>query len=416
MNIPAPTARAAELVTIERFVPDNDDPRVSVPPAQGLEDFDLSGNADPIIEPAGDDTARPKRSKRRPSSQPGKLPTVEIATLPPLTLDEWRNRDLQPPDFIMGHWLTTTSRVLLTAATGLGKTNFGLALAMRIAAGMPFLHWLPRRAVRALYIDGEMSRRLLKQRQLDEEQRLGTSPPTFFALSHEDVPNFKPLNTPEGQAWINALIEKIGGVDLIIFDNIMSLTIGDMKDPEPWQQTLPWVLSLTKREIGQIWIHHTGHDESRSYGDKSREWQMDTVAHLDAVKRDDTDVSFSMAFKKARERTPATRFDFQDVKIALVNDQWEHELTQTQRPDKVPPQTGKALDALTNVLASDQAVTLPGNRRAATRDHWEAECAQRGLIDMGKPHSARTLFNKFRRELVAANRIACEGDFSWLIH
>ena len=32
-----------------------------------------------------------------------------------------------------------------------------------------------------------------------------------------------------------------------------------------------------------------------------------------------------------------------------------------------------------------------------------------------KAHSSRTLFSKFRRELVAANRIACEEDFSWLI-
>jgi AAA domain len=336
--------------------------------------------------------------------------------VPPLTLSDWRGRDLPAPDLIMGYWLSTTTRVLLTAATGLGKTNFGIALGMRIAAAQAFLHWRPWRYVRVLYIDGEMSRRLLKQRVLDEAQRLGSSPETFFALSHEDVAGFKPLNTIEGQAYIDALIDKIGGVELVIFDNIMSLTVGDMKDPEPWQQTIPWALSLTKRSIGQVWIHHTGHDETRSYGDKSREWQMDTVAHLDAVKRDDTDISFSMAFKKARERTPATRLDFQDVKIALVNDQWEHELTQTQRPKEVPPQTGKALEALTNVLASDQAVTLPGNRRAANREHWEAECAQRGLIDIGKPHSARTLFNKFRRELVAANRITCEGDFSWLLY
>jgi hypothetical protein len=79
------------------------------------------------------------------------------------------------------------------------------------------------------------------------------------------------------------------------------------------------------------------------------------------------------------------------------------------------PQTQKALEALINVLAGDQAVPLSGNRRAAHRDHWEAECALLGLLDMGKPVSARTLFNRFRRELVAANRIACEGDFSWLL-
>jgi len=142
---------------------------------------------------------------------------------------------------------------------------------------------------------------------------------------------------------------------------------------------------------------------------------MDTVIHLDAVKRADTDVSFALTFKKARGRTPATRFDFQDVKIALVEDRWEHELTDVRRLGKISPQTGKALDALTNVLASDRAVTLSTNRRAAHRAHWQAECALLGLIDQGKPHSARTLFNKFRRELVAANRIACEQDFSWII-
>src|SRR4051794_11552223 len=148
---------------------------------------------------------------------------------PPLSLSDWRDRDLPAPDFIMGHWLSTTSRGLLTAATGLGKTNFGIALGIRCAANKDFLHWQARRSARVLYVDGEMSRRLLRQRVLDEAQRLGASPETFFALSHEDVDGFKPLNTPEGQVWMDRLIKKIGGLDLIMLDNIMCLTVGDMK-------------------------------------------------------------------------------------------------------------------------------------------------------------------------------------------
>jgi hypothetical protein len=377
------------------------DPRPEPPPHK---EHPAGADGEPIHGPTG-------QGKAATSDAP---PKVEIAVLPPLTLSDWRNRDLAEPDFIMGHWLTTTSRVLLTAATGLGKTNFGLALGMRIAAGADFLHWRAHRLARVLYIDGEMSRRLLRLRVLDEEQRVGITPEAFFALSHEDVEGFRPLNTIEGQAWMNALIDKVGGVDLVIADNIMCLTVGDMKDPEPWQQTLPWVLSLTKRAIGQVWIHHTGHDETRSYGDKTKEWQIDTVAHLDAVKRDETDVSFSMSFKKARERTPATRFDFQDVKIALVNDHWEHELTQNHRPDKIAPQAARALDALRNVIASDRAVSLTGGRRAAGREAWTDELALLGMIDpKGKADSARTMFARWRRELVAAFRIGCEGDWSW---
>jgi AAA domain len=379
MNIPPPTARAAQLTILERFVPEPSTP-------EGPGDYGFDAEAKVII---GD--------------------------LPPLTPAEWRARDLPPPDFIMGKWLTTTSRVLLSADTGLGKSILIKALAMHIALGRRFLHWQACRPCRVLYIDGEMSRRLLKERITAECARLGEDPETFFALSREDIEGLKPFNTPAGRAWLLAFIEKIGGLDLVIFDNIMCLTVGDMKDPEAWQQTLPLALHLTKINIAQIWIHHTGKNASESYGDKSREWQMDTTLHGDVEKRTDTDISFVLSFRKARERTPATRFDFQNVKIALVNDQWEYELTDAQLPGRIAPQTGKALDALENVLAGDQAVTLPGPRRAAHRDHWQAECGHLGLIDHGKPHSARTLFNKFRRELVAANRIACEGDLSWII-
>ena len=354
----------------------------------------------------------------------GEMPGPDkLIDLPPalpddlvLTIQDWRARSLKEPDFLLGNWLTTTSRVLVTAATGLGKTNFGLALAQRISAGADFLHWRGHRPASVLYIDGEMSGRLLRTRILDEAARHRLDPHYFYALSHEDIPNFAPLNSPAGQAFIEALMADLVTLDLIVFDNIMSLTAGDQKDTLPWQQALPWVLSLTKRSIGQIWIHHTGHDESRGYGDKSREWQMDTVIHLDAVKREDTDISFQLAFTKARERTPATRPDFADAKIALVNNQWECDLETVRRQGKLAPREQKALDALINVLATDQAVTLPGDRRAAHRDQWTAECNARGLIDMaGKPNSARTLMNTFRRELVAANRIACEDDLQWLL-
>ena len=198
----------------------------------------------------------------------------------------------------------------------------------------------------------------------------------------------------------------------MIFDNIMSLTVGDMKDPAPWQQTIPWALALTRDLVGQIWIHHAGHDETRSYGDKTREWQMDTVVHLDAVKNDLTDVSFSMSFKKARERTPTTRFDFQNVKIALVNEVWEHELSNSRRPQKVSPQTGKALEALINVIAGEQAVPLSDGRRVAKRDDWQAECERLGLIDTkAKAHSARTLFSKIQTGTGRGNSHRVRGRF-----
>lgn len=117
-------------------------------------------------------------------------------TGPILTLAEWLERDLPVADPILGHWLTTTSRVLLTAPTGLGKTMLGVSVGFAISAGTGFLHWRGIRPARVLFIDGEMSGRLLKQRLTDEASRLGIRPDGMHAFSHEDVENFAPLNTP----------------------------------------------------------------------------------------------------------------------------------------------------------------------------------------------------------------------------
>jgi hypothetical protein len=43
---------------------------------------------------------------------------------------------------------------------------------------------------------------------------------------------------------IEEVIARIGGVDFIVFDNVMSLISGDMKEEEGWRQTLPWQRSL----------------------------------------------------------------------------------------------------------------------------------------------------------------------------
>ncbi len=92
-----------------------------------------------------------------------------------LCLSDWLNRDIPPPDRLLGDLLSTTTRMLLVAPSGLGKTNFAMATAFHMAAGIDFLHWKTIRAARVLFIDGEMSRRLFKKRLADAARRLGTN-------------------------------------------------------------------------------------------------------------------------------------------------------------------------------------------------------------------------------------------------
>ena len=242
-----------------------------------------------------------------------------------LSLRDWLALDLPAPTYLMGQWLTTTSRAMIVAATGLGKTNFCLALAFAVAAGQQFLHWFGGRPARVLYVDGEMSSRLMRARLIDAGRRAGAEPDGIFVLCRDNVESLEPLNTPAGQAFVDQTIAQVGGVDLVIFDNVMSLISGDMKDEEGWSQTLPWAKTLTKRGIGQVWVHHTGHDKTRSYGTSTREWQLDTVIVLEAAERPDTDIAFNLQFRKARERTPENRDDFADAIVTLERDCWRTE-------------------------------------------------------------------------------------------
>src|SRR5205823_4158658 len=94
----------------------------------------------------------------------------------------WLGRDIPDADLLLGPF-STTSRGLFSADTGLGKTNFCMALAAAMAEGRGAFHWLARRRARVLYIEGEMSRRLVKSRAVDTARRLGTIPTGLYILS-----------------------------------------------------------------------------------------------------------------------------------------------------------------------------------------------------------------------------------------
>ena len=271
-----------------------------------------SNSSSPALRAAPDDRrfngeAPPNRGANGEAPQ---HPGMGTSTPPGLSIEDWLKREIPGPDFLLGELFSTTCRAMLVGPTGLGKTSFCLAVALAMAVGCSFLHWTARRPARILYVDGEMSRRLLKARLADAARRQGAAPKTLNILSRDDIEEMPPLNTPQGQAFIETFIKRIGGADFVIFDNIQSLVAGDMKEEEAWAQILPWVRTLTRQSTGQLWVQHTGHNETHAYGTKTREWQLDTVMLLKRIERPETDIAFRLSFTKCRERTPQNRADF----------------------------------------------------------------------------------------------------------
>ncbi len=221
--------------------------------------------------------------------------TAALRTL--LSIASWAERDIPETDSLLGGLLTTTARVFLVGRTGSGKTLLGLAIAAGVASGHGFLHWSSTRPARVLYLDGEMPAELIKPRARDALRRLGTSTVPngnllIFGLDIEaearrtcsSLPPFAPLNTEAGRVFLMTLIAAVGGVDLIVFDNVMSLIAGDMKDEIGWSDTLPLVTTLTGERIGQLWLDHTGHNNDRQYGSSTKSVALRCGRHNGTVR------------------------------------------------------------------------------------------------------------------------------------
>jgi hypothetical protein len=335
------------------------------------------------------------------------------------TVKHWIERDLPDPDYLLGTLLSTTTRMLLIGPTGIGKTNFSLALAFAAASGTALLHWASRWPGRVLYIDGEMSARLARDRLRQAVKRHGTAPDNLIVVNREDFPGLSPLNEEAGQKFVDWLIEEAGGADLLVLDNIQALLVGSLKDDDTWAPVLPWIRDLTKRKIGQIWVHHTGHDTAKGYGDKSREWQFDTVALMKSPDSPSPDrlLEFRLEFPKARERGPENRKDFDPADIWIDADDCWRSMSNQARTSKPPsPKAKHFYSNLSDLLAREGKRDLPfrGAPPAVTRQRWREHLIMRGEIDREtRDNAQRARISKYQSELIDARWIAVDGDYIW---
>jgi len=301
---------------------------------------------------------------------------------------------------------------MIGGETGIGKSHLAMGIAAALATGTPFANWRAYRPARVLYVDGEMARDLVQERIVDLKRRLGGADlDNLFVVCREDYADFEPLNTEAGQAAIRALVQR-WKIEVVIFDNRMSLLSGDMKEEQPWTDTMPLVRFLTRNRVAQIWIDHTGHDKTKIYGSSTKEWQLDVVILLTKADRHDADVAFKMGFTKARRRRPETRADFATVTLMLRADEWHVDgATDTPRAGKVSPKGREFWVAFLDALRNS---TTPGR---VPRDAWFAECVRAGLftepphgVDERERVKRLSQFRKYVSELRTAELIDVDGE------
>src|SRR3984957_7191647 len=184
-----------------------------------------------------------------------------------------------------------------------------------------------------------------------------------------------------------------------------------MKDDMSWEPVKALVRKVTKKRIAQVWLHHTGHDNSKGFGTKTREWEMDTVLALvyDANNPDQV----VMDFRKARLRRPETRDQFKSLAIIRQEDGWQivGDGQSKSRELSMAAMVKKAFEQAYTRL-SDEVQPTPGldskQVRKVAVNALRAELVSRGMLEAtgtkgGLDASSKLNFNRAKSSLIASN-------------
>lgn len=209
-----------------------------------------------------------------------------LAGLVALRLDEFLQKEIKDRGMVLDPIIPEQGLVLLYSWRGIGKTHVSLGIAYAVAAGAKFLKWKAPKPRRVLFVDGEMPARTLQQRLVAVVR--GTNedaPPENLKII---TPDMQPLGlmhnlaSAEGQAAVERWIAAgtLEQCDLVVLDNISTLC-GSAKDNdvESWLPVQSWLLSLRRRGVAVLLVHHAGKGGAQR-GTSSREDILDTSIEL----------------------------------------------------------------------------------------------------------------------------------------
>jgi hypothetical protein len=143
---------------------------------------------------------------------------------------------------------------------------------------------------------------------------------------------------------------------------------------------------------------------------------------LEAAKRPDTDVSFKPTFKKARERTPQNRADFEPRTIALVQDVWEHDAAapgEGRTAKHTPESTRVAVQALREAIDQVGVIPrasnyIPAGVRVVTIEQWRAYAYRMGISEADSSDAKRMAFNRAFKKATAKGLVKVWDSFVFL--
>ena len=215
---------------------------------------------------------------RLQSAERKRLPIIPAPTFRPLGINDFLALEIPPREMLLGPIMPEKSLAMLYAPRGLGKSWLALSEAVAVATGGRLLRWEAPTPRRVLVVDGEMPLADLKARLNAIVVGGGSDVPNnklqILAADHTELGIN--LGSVEGQS---ALEQHLDGIDLLILDNLSTLTCGSEGASDAWLPMQNWLLRLRRKGIAVLIVHHAGVN-GKQRGTSRREDALDTVIAL----------------------------------------------------------------------------------------------------------------------------------------
>ena len=227
--------------------------------------------------------------------------TASPARIHPVGIHEFLALEFPPRNNLLSPWLPSQGLVMVYALRGIGKTHFALGVAYTVACGGHFLGWQASEPAGVLYLDGEMPAVVMQERisAIAVSNKLEPKAP-FNLLTPDLQPEGMPrIDTTEGQAEIESILTP--AINLIIVDNISTLTRAKENEADGWTPVQEWALRQRAAGRSVMFVHHAGKG-GQQRGTSRREDVLDTVIALrrPVDYHSDQGAVFEIHFEKAR--------------------------------------------------------------------------------------------------------------------
>lgn len=266
-------------------------------------------------------------------------PKIDVNDIKILTFNDMLKEKPDPIEFVMNPIIPKQGIVFIYAATGVGKTFFALNIAYAIAGGGDFLKYSCPKPRRVLYVDGEMAYSQIHARlmMIQADQGELDFNDNFLLLTPDKCPIRIPqLDESYGQDfYLNVL--KQYDIDVIVFDNLSTLTNFDENKAHEWKPIQDYQIHLRSKGKTIINVHHAGKDKNGYRGTSRMLDVADLAISLQPQVEDQMDDNpqskkFKIVYQKPRLLTGKDALSFE---VIFENGRWTHQSIEVSIMDKV---------------------------------------------------------------------------------